>query len=121
MVHKVIFPKIKKNLQNFQNQRYIGNFMSNFDQMPTKTTNVPLGIEWRECCYGLGWAGKGTEFLIVDSFSLSADFSGSTVHKVGGSYFMYRIAQALYVPLTRKMQEIRKLGMNLLGTEGKGT
>jgi hypothetical protein len=39
------------------------------------------------------------------------DFSGSAGHKVGEIHF----AHALYVPLTRKMREIWKLGMNLLG------
>jgi hypothetical protein len=48
-----------------------------------------------------------TEFLIVDSFSIFADFSGVRE-------FTLSTAHALYVPLTRKMREIWKLGMNLL-------
>ncbi len=35
MAHKVICPKTKNYLPNFQNQLYIGNFMSHCDQVPT--------------------------------------------------------------------------------------
>ncbi len=43
-----------------------------------------------------------------------AYFSGSAGHKVVG--FTLCTAHALYVPLTRKMRKIWKVGINLLGT-----
>ncbi len=33
---EVIFPKTKNNLPNFQNQRYVGNFVYDCDQVPAQ-------------------------------------------------------------------------------------
>jgi hypothetical protein len=46
MAHKVVSPKTKNNLSNFQNQRHIGNFMSHCDKSPfSKTFLKSLGID----------------------------------------------------------------------------
>jgi hypothetical protein len=52
MAHKVVCPKTKNNIPNFQNQRYIVNFMSHCDNCPL-TINVPLILKMREIIFCL--------------------------------------------------------------------
>ncbi len=70
----------------------------------------------------LAWTGHWV--LIVNIFSIFADFSGSVGHKVGGdslyvphTHFMY--CTRTLCPAHEKMRELWKLGLNLLGTKCK--
>jgi hypothetical protein len=93
MAHKLIFLKTKNNIPNFQDHRYIGNFMSHYDQLPTIFNLLHLHIILSLYVYQLRrhrhWV------LIVDRFLFSQIFLGVQVHcaghKVGGIHFKYCI------------------------------
>jgi hypothetical protein len=80
-------PKTKNNLPNFQNQWYIGNFMSHCDQVPTTLNLLHLHIKLSPyvSTVELAWTLSFNCWQI----HIFADFSGSAGHKVGGIHFMY--------------------------------
>jgi hypothetical protein len=52
MAHKLVCLKTKNNIQNFQNQPYMGKFMSHCDQLNFH-------------CMCISWAGMETEFWLL--------------------------------------------------------
>jgi hypothetical protein len=112
MAHKLICPKTKNNIQNFQNQPYIGKFMSHCDQLPTILNLLHLHIKLSLYVYQLSW--HGTEFWLLTDLYFRRFFLKCGTWSRGEITLC--TANVLYVPLTRKMRDIRKLGMNLLGT-----
>jgi hypothetical protein len=59
MAHKLICPKTKNNISNFQIQRYIGNFISHCNQLPTILNHLHLHIKLSSYVYmvQLSWQG----------------------------------------------------------------